>query len=172
MTSSPQPITRSARRNRRDRARLAGLLVVTSVVLSSCTFQSGKQFEVDYFGSKYRFYVYEKPSFLLLALRNDCMQRAGERREQWGRCSLTYLRDKVEVQALTKVDWNHFTEGGQWDDYTDAIANVAKGTVRKDAAGQLYVDRCSVGDHSTFGSYNWTYRLTSDAHCKHGEYPS
>lgn len=82
------------------------------------------------------------------------------------------MRKEVDVPALTAVDWNHFTEGGQWDDYTDAIRNLAGGTIRRDASDQAYVDRCAAGDHATFGSYNWTYRLTSDSHCKRGSYPT
>jgi len=147
-------------------------LALGCLLLSSCVFQSGRQMEVDYIGSRYRFYIYEKPSYLLLGLRDVCKKQVGSSTEGWSRCSLTYLRDHVSVPSVGTVDWNHFTEGGRWSDYAGAIADVGVAARGTDSAGQAYVTRCLTGDHPAFGSYNWTYRNTSDAHCKRGAYPS
>lgn len=43
------------------------------------------------------------------------------------------------------------------------------GGVYRDGAGISYTSRCMVGDHTSFGSYHWTYRVDSDSHCKRGE---
>jgi hypothetical protein len=147
------------------------LLGVSALALSSCVYRSGQQMELDYIGSRYRFYIYEKPSYLLLVLRDTCKVSAGAGRESWSRCSLTWLRENVDVPTLGQMDWNHFTEGGRWNDYAGAVANVSAGAISTDGSGQNYVNRCFTGDHVAFGGYNWTHRLTSDAHCRRGSYP-
>ncbi|QXC59236.1 hypothetical protein KSP35_12540 [Aquihabitans sp. G128] len=162
----------TARPRSRPARRRGLVLLLGALLLSSCTYRSGQQMEVDYLGSRYRFYIYEKPSWLLLGLRDVCKKQAGTGTERWGRCSLTYLRDHVSVPAVGAVDWNHFTEGGRWADYASAIGDVGLGARGTDSSGQTYVTRCLTGDHPAFGSYNWTYRTTSDAHCKRGSYPS
>ena len=150
--------------------RSLGLVVLLAVMLGSCTFHSGKQIEVSYTGTRYRFTVYQMPTAAMVGLRLHCRNQRGTARETWSRCSLTYLRNKVSVSSVAKVEWNHFTEGGRWADYAGAIEDVMAGGITKDRSGQYYAKRCIVGDHAAFGNYNWTYRVDADSHCKRGSY--
>ncbi len=167
--SKPGPL-RPPPPSRRNPLRTAGLAILLAVVLGSCTFHSGKQIEVSYTGTRYRFTIYQMPSAALVGLRLQCQGQHGQARETWSRCSLTYLRTKIHVSSSGTMEWNHFTEGGRWADYAGAIDDVLSGGIAKTRGGQYYANRCVVGDHAAFGAYNWTYRIDADSHCKRGSY--
>ena len=150
--------------------RSLSLGALLALALASCTFHSGKQIEVSYTGTRYRFTIYQMPTAAMVGLRLHCRNQHGTARESWSRCSLTYLRNKISVSSVAKVEWNHFTEGGRWADYAGAIEDVVAGGIAKDRSGQYYAKRCIVGDHAAFGNYNWTYRVDADSHCKRGSY--
>jgi hypothetical protein len=126
--------------------------------------------EVDFLGAKYRFYLYEKPSYETVFLRNQCKKAAGASRHSWARCSLDAIRAEAHVPSYAKVDWRIFLQDDQWDDYGGAVDNIARGGIRTDRAGKKYALRCLTGDHTAFRDYNWTYREASDGHCHRGSY--
>ncbi|MCU1497459.1 MAG: hypothetical protein JWM47_1412 [Acidimicrobiales bacterium] len=170
--SGGQPTGGALPRGRQPRRGCRVLIsIVVTLLLSTCVFHEGQQIELDFMGPRYRFYIYEKPSYeMVVLLKLGCQRERGSGREQWGRCSLLWLRRNIDVPALSTVDWNHFTEGGQWRDYTDAITNVGAGRVSTDMSRQNFVDRCLIGSHAAFGAYDWGHRVTNDAHCKRGKY--
>jgi hypothetical protein len=126
--------------------------------------------EVDFLGAKYRFYIYEKPSYETVFLRDRCKESVGTARARWARCSLKVLREQIDVPAYAKLDWRVFVQDDQWDDYGGAVDNVARGGIRTDRAGKKYAVRCLTGDHTAFRDYNWTFREAGDGHCHRGSY--
>jgi hypothetical protein len=157
----------------RPRLALVAMALALVTVMSSCTIQPNTHMEVDFLGAKYRFYVYEKPSFLAVGLRDLCKAKHHTTsRKVWATCSLRSIRGAWTPPRAFATDARVFLGDDQWDDYGGAIDNVARGTARRDASGQYYVTRCLVGDHTAFREYNWTYRETGDAHCHRGAYPT
>ena len=114
---------------RRHPLRAVALAVLLAALLGGCTFHSGKQIEVSYTGTRYRFTIYQMPSAALVGLRLQCQGQHGQARETWSRCSLTYLRNRIHVSSVATLEWNHFTEGGRWADYAGAIEDVVKCSV-------------------------------------------
>jgi hypothetical protein len=140
-----------------------------AVLLSSCTFRSGEQIEVDFLGAKYRFYIYEKPtSQIAVELRSSCQRDVGTERKRWAQCSLNFLNEQVDVPSIANGDWDTFTGADQWDDYGGAVDAIVAGGFSIDASGDRYAHNCLVGDHTGFREYNWTTRAASDSHCKRG----
>lgn len=168
MTATPSP-----RPPARRRLALVALALTLGSVMSSCTVRPNTHMEVDFMGAKYRFYIYEKPSFLAVGLRDACKARHHtSSRKVWATCSLRTIRRAWSPPNAFATDARVFLGDDQWDDYGGAIDNVARGTVKRDATGQQYVTRCLTGDHTGFRDYNWTYRETADSHCRRGTYPT
>jgi hypothetical protein len=150
------------------RSRIAAVAVL-ALAITGCTFNNGSHMEVDFLGARYRFYIYETPtSQLTVELRDVCKNSSGIGRQQWSRCSSSYLRDEVDVPSIGQSEWNIWTAADQWDDYAGAVEDVIDGGYRFDSTNQRYARNCLVGDHLGFQGYNWTTRSSDDSHCKRG----
>ncbi|MCU1353183.1 MAG: hypothetical protein JWM05_2392 [Acidimicrobiales bacterium] len=146
------------------------VLVSMTLLLTSCVMHQRAQIEVDFMGPKYRFYVYQRPSFLAIQTRHGCTAH-NHTRESIGKCVLRTFRDVVRVPMLAHVNWSGFAKDSNWPDVMDALDDVAAGGyVGKH--GDEVTRRCLAGQHNAFGSYNWTWRSGANGHCKRGRNPS
>src|SRR6185369_12539578 len=143
--------------------KLAALVLAMTAIaaMGGCTFHDNKQAEIDFVGSRYRIYLYEKPTWQIAYLLRDQGCKKGSR-ETRGRCILTFLRG-IDMKMVAKLDWNMATEGGRWDDIMDAIDDVRAGGTGRDSHGKEYAKRCLVVDRVLFSDPNWTFREGSDS---------